>query len=77
MDHVWSTVGSTNLDFLSFLNNDEVNAIILSRRFADEMEKMFARDLQESDQIQWEEWKSRPLIPRLTEWIAHLFSKRM
>ncbi len=77
IDGVWSTVGSTNLDFLSFLENDEVNAIILSRRFAGEMEKMFARDLQESDQIQLREWQSRPLFPRLMEWIGHLFSKRL
>ncbi len=77
IDGVWSTVGSTNLDFQSFLYNDEVNAIILSRRFAGEMEKMFVRDLQECDQIQWQEWKNRPLIPRLMEWIAHLLSKRL
>ncbi|HTR44192.1 MAG TPA: phospholipase D-like domain-containing protein, partial [Thermodesulfovibrionales bacterium] len=31
IDGVWSTVGSTNLDFWSFASNDEVNAIILSR----------------------------------------------
>ncbi len=41
IDRVWSTVGSTNMDFLSLLNNDEVNAVILSREFAAEMENMF------------------------------------
>ena len=74
IDGVWSTVGSTNMDFWSFLNDDEVNAVILSREFAVEMEKMFAEDLAESDQIQWEEWKVRPLIPRLEEWLSHLFA---
>ena len=74
IDGVWSTVGSTNMDFWSFLNDDEVNAVILSREFAVEMEKMFAEDLAESDQIQWEEWKVRPLIPRLGEWLSHLFA---
>ena len=34
VDNVWSTVGSTNMDFLSLLKNDEVNAIILSHGFA-------------------------------------------
>ncbi len=57
IDKVWSTVGSTNMDFWSLLNNDEVNAVILSHEFADEMEKMFARDLAESDEIQLEEWE--------------------
>ena len=75
IDGVWSTVGSTNMDFWSFLHNDEVNAIILSRAFAAEMEKMFAEDLRESDQIRREEWKKRPLFPRIREWLAHLFAR--
>ena len=29
IDGVWSTVGSTNLDWRSFLHNDEVNAVVL------------------------------------------------
>jgi cardiolipin synthase len=73
IDSVWSTVGSTNMDFWSFLSDDEVNAVILSREFAIEMEKMFAKDIAESDQIKWEEWKERPLLPRIREWFAHLF----
>lgn len=73
IDNVWSTVGSTNMDYWSFLSNDEVNAVILSREFAIEMEKMFAKDIAESDQIQWEEWKERPLVDRIKEWVAHLF----
>jgi cardiolipin synthase len=74
IDGVWSTVGSTNMDYWSFLNDDEVNAVILSHEFAIEMEKMFAKDLEESDEIKWEEWKKRPLFPRIREWFAHLFS---
>jgi cardiolipin synthase A/B len=73
IDKVWSTVGSTNMDFLSLLNNDEVNAVILNREFAVEMEKMFDRDLANSKQIQWEEWKNRPLLPRVREWFVNLF----
>jgi len=74
IDGVWSTVGSTNMDFWSLLNDDEVNAVILSHDFAVEMEKMFAMDLAESDQIQWEEWKKRPLFPGVRKWFTHLFS---
>jgi cardiolipin synthase len=73
IDGVWSTVGSTNLDYWSLLSDDEVNAVILSREFAAEMEKSFARDLAESHQIKWEEWKERPLISKMREWFAHLF----
>ena len=73
VDKVWSTVGSTNMDYLSLLSNDEVNAVILSHEFAVEMEKMFVRDLADSRQIQWDEWKKRPLLPRFSEWFVNLF----
>ena len=73
VDEVWSTVGSTNMDFLSLLKNDEVNALILNHEFAVEMEKMFVQDLANSRQILWEEWKERPLLPRVREWFVNLF----
>ena len=73
VDKVWSTVGSTNMDYLSLLNNDEVNAVILSHGFAVEMEKMFLTDLKNSRQVQWSEWGKRPLLPKVREWFANLF----
>lgn len=73
VDKVWSTVGSTNMDSQSLLHNDEVNAVILSQEIAVEMEKMFVSDLADSKQIQWEEWKKRPLLPRIREWFVNLF----
>ena len=64
VDEVWSTVGSTNMDNMSMLTNDEVNAVILNQEFAVEMEKMFVRDLADSKQIQWAEWGERPAVPK-------------
>ena len=55
------------------LNNDEVNAVILNREFAVEMEKMFARDLAESDQILLEKWQKRPALQKIREAFGHLF----
>jgi len=75
IDNVWSTVGSTNMDFWSFSTNDEVNAVILNKEFAAEMEKMFAGDLAESDEIRLEEWKKRPVLERIKEWFAHQFQR--
>jgi cardiolipin synthase A/B len=74
IDGVWSTVGSTNMEWWSFSTNDEVNAVILSREFATEMEKMFAEDLAESDQILWEKWKERPLLMKIREWFSNLIA---
>jgi cardiolipin synthase len=73
VDKVWATVGSTNMDFLSLLNNDEVNAVILSKEFSMEMEKMFVRDLVGSRQIHRDDWEKRPLPPRVREWFVNLF----
>lgn len=73
IDGVWSTIGSANMDMWSFARNDEVNTVILSREFADQMEEMFARDLAESAEILPAEWKNRPIGNRLREWFGHLF----
>jgi cardiolipin synthase len=73
IDGVWSTLGSTNMDLWSFLRNDEVNAIILGQDFGDEMEAMFAKDLESSNQIQLEQWKKRPFKERLKEPLSRLF----
>jgi cardiolipin synthase len=73
IDGVWSTVGSTNMDYLSFLSNDEVNAVVLDRAFADEMEKMFAKDLAASNPIARDQWKRRPVSDEVEQWVAHLF----
>jgi cardiolipin synthase len=75
IDNVWSTVGSTNMDFWSFSSNDEVNAVILSKEFASEMEKMFAADIAASHEIRLVEWEKRPLLTRIKEWFAHQFER--
>lgn len=72
IDGVWSTIGSTNLDWRSFLHNDEINAAILGRDFARQMDAMFARDLAESDAVDLERWERRSLILRLKEGTARL-----
>jgi cardiolipin synthase A/B len=72
IDGVWSTIGSTNLDWRSFLHNDEINATILGRDFARQMDAMFAADLAESDAIDLDQWEQRSLLFRLKEWAARL-----
>jgi len=72
IDGVWSTIGSTNLDWRSFLHNDEINAVVLGRDFARQMDAMFAKDLAESDAIDLDRWEHRPLLFRLKEWAARL-----
>lgn len=75
IDGVWSTVGSTNLDWRSFLDNDEVNAVILGREFAQQMQDMFAKDLQASQAIDAEGWERRSLQFRVKEWMARIWER--
>ncbi len=67
IDGVWSTVGSTNMDLWSFLRNNEVNAVILGRDFANQMEAMFKRDLDDSNRISLYNWECRPLMEHIKE----------
>jgi cardiolipin synthase A/B len=73
VDGVWSTIGSTNMDFWSFVSGDEVNAVILDRQFAAEMELLFEDDLEESEEILLEDWKQRPLLDRTKQLFFSLF----
>lgn len=72
IDGVWSTIGSTNLDWRSFLHNDEINAAILGRDFSHQMDAMFVKDLAESDAIDLDRWEHRSLLLRLKEVAARL-----
>jgi cardiolipin synthase len=72
IDGVWSTIGSTNLDWRSFLHNDEINAVILGRGFAVQMEAMFAEDLKESEAIALDQWQHRSWMLRLKERLSRL-----
>ncbi|MEO6033360.1 MAG: cardiolipin synthase [Burkholderiaceae bacterium] len=73
IDGVWSTVGSTNLDWRSFLHNQEVNAVVLGAEFGRHMRAAFDADLAESQQITLEQWRKRPLDARVKEVLARLW----
>lgn len=75
IDGVWSCVGSTNLDWRSFLDNDEVNAVILGRDFARKMQAMFTEDLEASTPIELKQWNERPLMFRVKEWGSSLWQR--
>lgn len=75
IDGVWSCVGSTNLDWRSFLDNDEINAVVLGREFALQMQAMFAADIDASEAIDLERWEHRSLLLRLKEWGSRLLQR--
>jgi cardiolipin synthase A/B len=70
IDGVWSCIGSTNLDWRSFLHNDEINAVVLGTGFGRQMQTMFNQDLSQSDLIDPVRWDQRSPLLRLKEWLA-------
>lgn len=75
IDGVWSCVGSTNLDWRSFLDNDEINAVVLGRDFAQQMSSMISSDIAASTEISLEDWKKRSMLLRIKEWGASLLQR--
>ena len=72
IDGVWSTVGTSNLDWWSIARDNELNAIILSHSFGDEMNLMFRNDIESSVQIDPEQWKNRGFLERIHETAARI-----
>ena len=70
IDGVWSTVGSSNLDWWSIVRNNEINVVVLNTGFADRMNLMFRNDLEGSEQIDLRQWGRRSLLERIDETIA-------
>ncbi|HSD44680.1 MAG TPA: phospholipase D-like domain-containing protein [Burkholderiales bacterium] len=70
IDGAWSSVGSTNLDWRSFVHNYEADVIVLGAEFARGLEELFARDVAHSTEIALDEWRRRGPVSRLREWFA-------
>ncbi|HEY3498130.1 MAG TPA: phospholipase D-like domain-containing protein [Polyangiaceae bacterium] len=75
IDGRWSTVGTYNLDHLSFRTNLEVNVSVSSLEFGAAVERSFLEDLQGSSEIDRHAFRFRPLGDRLLELIAYRFRK--
>jgi len=73
VDGVWATVGSTNLDWRSFLHNQELTAVVLGKEFGEKMRAAFERDLAVSEQVTLEAWQRRPVTTRAKEVFARLW----
>lgn len=75
IDGVWSRVGSSNLDWRSAIDNDELDAVVIDREFAGEMLRAYAMDEAQSDEVRLEEWRRRPFGDRMKERFFRLFGR--
>jgi cardiolipin synthase len=70
IDSVWSSVGSTNLDWRSFVHNYEADLVVYDAPFARELERLFGRDVAAAVEVKPEQWKRRGVVERAKEWFA-------
>jgi cardiolipin synthase len=73
VDGVWSVVGSSNLDRRSVVFNNEIDAIILGRETASQVEAILRQDMTMSHEITLAKWQQRSLGERLDEVKARLW----
>jgi cardiolipin synthase len=72
IDGVFSTVGSSNMDWRSWVANNEINAIVLGSDFGKELEAVFQRDVAQSRPVQLDGWRERGLSKRMMEQIGRM-----
>lgn len=75
IDGVWSTVGSSNLDWRSFLLNYEINAVVLGKQFGARMQAAFNEDLALSDRVEKQAWEDRGFYLRFMEFISRIWER--
>ena len=73
-DGLVSMVGSTNLDFRSFLFNAECDLLMLDASTAAVMEKAFLTDLENAVEIDRDAWRRRPWIEKIGDRMARWLS---
>jgi cardiolipin synthase A/B len=67
VDGIWSSIGSTNFDWRSFVHNDEISVCVIDQGFARQMNGAFDADLADSKQVTLATWKKRGFAERFKE----------
>jgi len=75
IDGVFSTVGSSNLDWWSIVANNELNVIVLGEGFGADMNALFEKDRAESEAITLQAWRDRSLHRRLLEGMGRMLER--
>jgi cardiolipin synthase len=70
IDGDWSSIGSTNLDWRSFVHNYEADLVVHDAAFGAQMERLFRADLAASVEQKKDQWRKRGATERVKEWIA-------
>jgi len=74
IDNEFCSVGTANLDYRSFSQNFEINALIYSPQIATELAYWFEEDLKESELIDSQKWKKRSKVEKFKASFTRIFS---
>lgn len=70
IDGIWTTVGSSNIDWRSLLHNAEANVVVLDTELAKGLDVLFDKDIRESEELDFDRWSARGWRARASEWLA-------
>ncbi|MGG7054973.1 cardiolipin synthase ClsB [Nitrosomonas sp. ANs5] len=73
VDHLWSTVGSSNIDPFSLLLAREANVIVSDRMFAAELRNSLQQALMKSSPVLQHFWKRHSRLRRSLNWVCYYF----
>jgi cardiolipin synthase len=70
IDNSLVIIGSANLDYRSFLHNNEVTAVIIGDDTGHRMQSVFTKDWDQGKEITLSEWKKRSLWQKTKESVS-------
>ena len=73
VDDEWASVGTSNLDNVSFRYNYEMNVASTKPEFISELKQHFLADIEKATEVTYGEWIKRPIIQKCKEFITWPF----
>ena len=77
VDGLFSMIGSSNLDPRSSEINEEIDVVVYDEGFGRQMEEVFEKDLAQSREYTFDEFKNRSLWERVSEYLAIPFRSQL
>lgn len=77
VDGQCASIGSTNFDDRSFEINDEVSLVVYDEKIAGELEETFKRDLEHATERFLDEWRRRPALHKMRDFVSFVFNEQL
>lgn len=74
VDDIFSTVGTSNMDYRSFEINFEINALMYCEEQSKELKKHFNQDLKDCEEVTLSQWEKRSNLQKFQESICRLLA---